>query len=194
MTSSLDATGSGLVLSGGDASQLFVIQGTGSLSLTGLTLTHGAAPLQTAMFSIAEGGAAFLDGPGSFTLTNGAITDSTANAGLLSAGGAIAAPNGSTLRLRNDIFSGNQAGNPSFVALGGAVYTSGGTVTIAGTRFTGNQAGLGAFLYGFGGGAYLQGSTIAIDSSTFNGNTAGGISVGVGGGLFARGRRRPASG
>ena len=181
VTSSLDATGSGLVLSGNDASQLFVIQGTGSLSLTGLTLTHGAAPPA----STSEGGAIFLDGPGTFTLTNGAITDSSASLGSVGEGGAIAVPNGGTLTLRNDMLSGNQAGTGSILGFGGAVYTSGAGVAITGTIFTDNQAGFGAF-YSQGGGADLEGSTIAIDSSTFSGNGAE-ATLGEGGGLYASG-------
>ena len=196
MTSSLDATGSGLVLSGNDASRLFVINGSGSLSLTGLTLTHGAAPT-----AAASGGAVFLDGApnaGNFALTNGAITNSTASSATgIGAGGAIDAENGSTLTLRNDTFSGNRAGinatglTPSF---GGAIYIFGklgqpATLTIVGGSFTGNQTGISTTVSSGSGGAVSAFRTnTAISGANFTGNHAGtGASVsnsGAGGALY----------
>ena len=196
VTSSLDATGSGLVLSGNDASRLLVINGSGSLSLTGLTLTHGAAPT-----AAASGGAVFLDGApnaGNFALTNGAITNSTASSATgIGAGGAIDAENGSTLTLRNDTFSGNRAGinatglTPSF---GGAIFIFGklgqpATLTIVGGSFIGNQTGISTTVSSGSGGAVSAFNTnTAISGASFTGNHAGtGASVsnsGAGGALY----------
>ena len=203
VTSSLDATGSGLVLSGNDASRLFVIQGTGSLSLTGLTLTHGAAPAAPPF-----GGAVFLDGvggTGNFALTGGAITNSTADSGGANSqgfGGGIAVVNGGTLTLRDDMLSGNRAGTgvaTSDQGFGGAIYIAmsvgrPATLTIVGGSFADNQAGVGAISgQGFGGAVYANSVDLAVSGARFTGNRAGTggstTNQGFGGAIYASGTR-----
>ena len=111
---------------------------------------------------------------GTFTLTNSAITDSSARAG-----GGIA--NAGTLHLVRSLVSGNQA-----TLAGGGVLSLGGTVTIdqstiSDNTVTGQDTTTPNLPTGGGGLFAAAGGTVSVTDSTVSGNTAnfvGGIRTG----------------
>jgi hypothetical protein len=170
---SVDIQGPGtsvISVSGNDASRIFYLYNSStpapSVSISGLTLTHGNAGKN-------EGGA-ISDHGESLTLDDVAVTSSNANRGggvflgTGDGGGAF------SLTIQNSVLSGNTAGS------GGAVYVeyASGPVLIQHTQITGNNA------TNDGGGAsfYAPSADVTIDQSTISGNTAGTL----GGGIYLR--------
>jgi hypothetical protein len=156
------------------------IDGSGSLTLYGLSLVHGA---------VADGGGAVLVG-GDLTLDHCVLTNNEA-------GGGGAAEATGTLTIRNSIITGNSA------EVSGGGVTSNGTVDVYASTLSNNQAvdptgqGGGA-IYGSGnvllrgviltnnssaasGGAVSVGADATVIDSTLSGNMATG---GPGGALF----------
>ena len=137
------------------------VQVGGSLTLENLTLTDGKAG------PAADGGAVL--NYGTLTLTNSAITDSSARAG-----GGIA--NAGTLHLVRSLVSGNQA-----TLAGGGVLSLGGTVTIdqstiSDNTVTGQDTTTPKLPTGGGGLFAAAGGTVSVTDSTVSGNTANFVS------------------
>jgi len=93
-TLTLDATGQQVTLDGGHAGSVITVNSGVRLTLTALTLTHGAAGL---------GGGGGINNGGTLTLTNSAVSGNSADG----AGGGIA--NFGTVTLRNTILARNNA-------------------------------------------------------------------------------------
>ena len=145
-TTTVDATGQSLTLSGNNTNSVFKVASGATLNLTNLTIAHGSA----------DGG---LDGggisnDGTLTVANSAFSGD----GAPDNGGGIF--NNHTLTVTNSTFSGNSAGD-----FGGGIENRG-TLTVTNSTFSGNTVGV------FGGGIDNQG-TLTVTNSTFSGNSAG---------------------
>ncbi len=161
---SVDIQGPGtsvISVSGNDASRIFYLYNSSnpapSVSISGLTLTHGKAGKGN--------GGAVSDRGESLTLDNVAVTSSMANDG---GGVFLAAADGGgpfSLTIQNSVLSGNTA------VSGGAIYAyyTTGPVLIQHTQITGNNA------TNKGGGVAFDriNGDVTIDQSTISGNTAG---------------------
>jgi hypothetical protein len=154
-----------LTLSGGDADRVFDHPGSGTLSLSGLTLTHGRAA--------GDGGC--IRSAGQLALT--AVTVAACAAGDAAiadvSGGAVAVQGDATIA--DSTFDGNTADGTARVR-GGAVF-AGGAVSASGSHFTNNRAwshdGGGNFAENVAeGGAILSLGALALADSTVSGNTA----------------------
>jgi hypothetical protein len=146
----LTITGPGanqLAINGNATSSVFYI-GSGTVTISGLTITNGS--------NGSQGGG--IDSAGTLTITNSTLSG---NSGY---GGAILNRYGTTMTITNSTLSGNSGGN------GGGIY-NGGALTITNCTLSGNTTNGG---YG-GGGVYSDnGSTLTITNSTLSGNTANG--------------------
>lgn len=192
----LDGTGVGVTLSGGNAVPLFYVTGTGSLTITNLTLANGNCLVTNGTPGTpADGGA--IQNNGTVTLVGCTLTNNMAQSliyGGLAQGGAIF-NNGGTVLLMGSSLSGNAVvgGGPNSAVygvnttgtgLGGAIYTTNGTVTMVGCTVDtnlassvcepsgGNYGGTGLVM----GGAVFQASgTMGITNTSFT------MNYGVGG-------------
>jgi predicted outer membrane repeat protein len=176
--------GGGLItLSGENLRQIFLVMGSGDLTLRNLTLRDGNG-FSGAAISISSAQA------------KASLTDCflTGNDSGNTDGGAIY--NGGVLTVTHSILSNNHSNKA-----GGAIYSKNGTVAIHTTTFTGNQAFTGGAVNSresalrieqslfsqniannLGGGLYNDLSTTYITNTTFYENRALG-----GGGIYARG-------
>lgn len=191
-----------LTIDAGQASQIFTVT-AGDLSVSGLTLTNGAA--------VEEGGAIYTESTGSLIIVGCTFTNNTAGGAGSSAdlsnqghGGAIyVSPSSGPTTVAESTFSANAAGGPggtgfqSGLGSGGAIWDASESLTVSGSTFTGNTAG------GNGGGGEQSGSgaggaimksgglSLTISDSGFTDNTAGGAGGseersgrGVGGAIY----------
>lgn len=176
-----------LTIDAGHNSQIFTLT-NGSLSISGLTLTNGAA--------LKEGGAIHTESTGSLTVSDCTFTGNTAGGAGGSVdesnqghGGAIYVSRSSGPTFVSDsTFNANAAGGPggtgaeSGLGSGGAIWDGGEmTLTVSGSSFTGNTAGgtggSGEERSGNGAGGAIQksgGLSLAVSDSAFTDNTAGG--------------------
>jgi predicted outer membrane repeat protein len=147
-----------------------VIDSRFSLTLRGLTITHGDA-------TGSQGGGLVIDGP-SVLLDRVLVTDNRAG----TRGGGIYS--NSDLTVIDSVFSNNVAAYPCIPddcvnSQGGAINANFGSLTVMRSTFTGNTAlGIG----GRGGAISVRGDTVTdytISSSTFTGNTAGSLGGGA---------------
>ena len=147
-TTSIDATGQSVTLSGNNANRVFASPFVATLNLTNLTVANGS--------SVGDAGG-ILNNFGTLTLTNCTLTNNSAVGG--SDGGGIR--NYGTLTVTNSTFSGN-------VATGGAGggIENFGTLTVTNSTFSDNGA-----LGDLGGGIFNHG-TLTVTNSTFSGNSA----------------------
>jgi predicted outer membrane repeat protein len=172
ITSYVTILGGGSVsFDGQDTTRLFVVSGSATLELDGLTLQNGNA-------GVGHGGAIFND---SGTLTVTASTFSGNNTA--ASGGAIF--NDGTLTVVASTFSGNHSASAS----GGAIFNHvGRTLTVMASTFSDNSAtNIGGIIVHTGGGAiFNNGGTLTVTASTFSGNSAihVGTSVSSGGGAL----------
>lgn len=159
---------SGTIISGGDATQILDVT-SGSVTVSGVTLTHGS--------SGGQGGAAIVETGASLTIASDIVSGSTAGTD----GGGI--EDQGTLAVQNSTITGNSS-NPN--SSGGGIdvenYGSGAVVlSIADSTVSGNHAKHG------GGISFANSSTgtltVAIDGTTISGNSADSI-TGGGGGIF----------
>jgi hypothetical protein len=164
-----------ITVSGNDSSRVFDLTSTtATVSLTGLTIAHGAAQ---------NGGGLYMAG-GVLSITNC----------LLEANQVTGFPG----RSGSPSF-GYQDGDPGGPASGGALYVASGSVSIAGSTFSSNQAtgGKGGdgtiYLHGIpgaggegaGGGIYVATGALQVTNSTFAANQAVG---GAGGDVYFQGQ------
>jgi len=173
--------GGGLVtISGGNGTQIFVVNSGTALTLANLAISDGSSlggdggaiysdgtlTVTNSTFSGNSGGfgGAIFNG-GTLTLTNSTLSGNTAT------GGAIYNDYGGTLTVTNCTFSGN-SGGPGGAIASDITRNYGGTLTVTNFTFSGNTVGTGA--NGHGGGAIANGSgdTLTVTNSTFSGNSA----------------------
>jgi hypothetical protein len=161
-----------LAVSGNDVSRIFQLDPDISLTITGLTLTHGAASVGGAVLN--DGGnlglnADVLSSNRSFGDNGGDFTHDFAGA----RGGAIASGNGATLSVTGCTFADNLAASTAADggARGGAIFCVDSTVTVSNSTFRNNQA-IGARGATSGGGAIYNFvlSTLTVSGSTFVSN------------------------
>lgn len=178
ITKNVTVRGSGTTItrSGSAAFRLFDVAAGGSLSLSGLTLTHGLAD-----DGLNGGGA--VDNHGELTVSGVTFTADLSPSPTGASGGAIS--NSGTLRISSSTFRGNTAqegggilnqniatitntrftGNTATDFGGGGIVNVLGTTTLSHDTFTGNK--------GPGGGAIDNDAVVNINDSTFTGNVAG---------------------
>jgi hypothetical protein len=177
----LTITGAGsgaTVISGNDASRVFTITGTPTVTLGGLTVTHGRDPMGAGINAV-----------GTLTLADVAVSGNHAGGGGTAGfGGGVDFSAAGTLSLIDSVVSENTAG-------GGIEYEPSANaqafaLSLTRSRVSGNRAGAGDA--GFGGGidassGFDSGSiSIALADSALSGNVAGGGGAeapGFGGGL-----------
>ena len=188
----LTITGAGssaTVISGNDASRVFTITGTPTVTLGGLTVTHGKDPM-----------GAGINVTGTLTLNDVIVSGNHAGGGGVAGfGGGIRVGPG-TLGLTNSAVSENTAGGGTKGAgFGGGIAFEPGAngqsfaLTLTRSQVSGNRAGSGGTeSEGFGGGVeastgFDSGSiSIALSDSVLSGNVAGGSGAeapGFGGGV-----------
>lgn len=137
-------SGTGIVVDGGNAVQLFSVATGVTASIANLTAAHGAAGFGggianrgtltlvnstlTSNTATVFGGGIYSDTSGGLTITNATITGNDAVAG-----GGISV-NGGALTITNSTISGNTARNSQ----GGGIFTSSGTATLTNTIVAAN--------------------------------------------------------
>ncbi len=139
---SVDVEGPGaslLAVSGNDTNRIFDISAGLTVTIAGLTVTHGRAAGN-------QGGGGILNVGGTLTIAHDVLCYNQAF-GNFATGGAIRNVNGATLTVTDSIFIGNQAiARDGGQGLGGAVEngsngdSGGSTATVSGSTFTDNQA------------------------------------------------------
>src|SRR5262245_61414425 len=127
-----------LAISGNDANRVFDISAGLTVTITGLTITHGRAVGS-------QGGGGILNVGSALTLAGDVLSYNVAsnNGNSDAAGGAIRNVNGGTLTVTNSLFTNNQAigGDSGGNAFGGGIENpSGSTATLSGCTFAGNKA------------------------------------------------------
>jgi hypothetical protein len=200
ITDSLNIIGPGahqLAVSGNNVSRVFDIS-TGTVSISGLTITHGRADQNAPVFAGVGGG---ILNQGNLTLTdvvvshNRAVGDASA---LIMIGGYVFAGAGlgggvanlGTISVSDSTFAHNQAlggdhsVGPDFpniifpgLALGGGLYNLLSTANVSDSHFAHNtaQAGsdcVGSFAGTGGGGGIYNDATLIVSGSTFSHNRA----------------------
>jgi hypothetical protein len=187
-----------LSVSGNNACRVFDISGSGSVAISGLTITEGRADV---------GGGILLEGSASLCLSDCTLTDNdalgtSAGGGF---GGAIEDTSPGTLSVAGSTFDGNRAmavgPNDPIVskvyifAAGGAIdqyLFSTGSAAITDSTFTGNEALGDSPGASAGGGAISnssdQGATLTVTGCTISGNSAAGADGGDGMNNFGSGQ------
>ena len=151
-----------LAVDANHASRVFYIPSGRRVTISGLTITNGSAPLPYIV-----GGGIYND-HATLTLNNCTINGNTAVPG---SGGGIyndGYGGGATLTITNCTISGNSAWP------GGGIYNYRGTMTITNSTLSGNSDN--GYNYG---GAIVNTGPLTITSSTFSGNSAS-----AGGGIY----------
>jgi hypothetical protein len=186
-----------LTISGNGASRVFDVTGSGTVSIAGLSITHGLASV---------GGGILQEGSATLSLTNCSFSNNEAlgNAVGGGLGGGIEDSSQGALTVSNCSFDQNQAvdvglntiapGITAPLALGGAIDVSAngtGAATISNSTFTGNKALGGSPGATAGGGALNNSSpvgTMTVTDCTFNSNAAIGAAGGDGVAYFGSGQ------
>jgi len=175
-------------ISGSTNGEGAIVNESGSLSVTGSTLSannasaqfgvltnYGTATVSSSTFS-GNSGSAIGNEQGNLTVTNSTLSNNDAVGSNAVAGtGVTSGPYGGA--------PGSSAGN----GMGGGIYIGGGTLTLDSSTLEGNYAvggstaGLGAYGLaagnGYGGGLYIGAGTVTINNSTLGDNEAIGGSV-----------------
>jgi hypothetical protein len=141
----IDGSGQNVVISGGGAVGVFVVNPGVTLNLNKLIVADGKADF---------GGG--INNSGALTVSNSTISGNSAGF----EGGGIS--NSGTVTVSNSTFSGNSAS----VGNGGGIDSGPGTVTVSNSTFSGNSAG------DEGGGIFNSYGTVTVSNSTFSGNSA----------------------
>jgi hypothetical protein len=195
---SLDIEGPGpgrLTISGNDSNRILVINGGLTVTINGLTLSHGNAQQGSSFPSGAAGGGAIVNDGSVLSLAGDVFTDNlSVGSGNGPKGGAIANYDSGYLTVTDSTFTGNRADGrvkDGTFAEGGAIFSDRGgpSMTILRCTFLDNQAiggdggvlGPRAFSIGAasGGAIHIEGaSTLTVTDSTFTGNQAIGGSGG----------------
>jgi hypothetical protein len=180
ITLAIDGNGpTATAVSGNNSNEVFAIDGSITVTLTGLTIEDGSA---------ANGGAIYNDG--TLSITNSTLSGNTATTpgctgqnGCEPLGGAIFNNQG-TVKISDSTLSGNTATTPGCTEpgpdavcdpAGGAVYDFFGSVTITNSTLSGNTATTPICTGGCspsGGGIENNSRSVTITNSTLSGNTA----------------------
>ncbi len=150
-----------------DAGPVFLIEGTGELTLTNC---NGTGKVTCASYRTGSGTGVQVNS-GTFNLYGGTITGNTAEYG----GGVCVSGGNSKFNMYGGTISGNKATKG-----GGGVYVSGGTFNLYdGGTISGNTVTSGDTTGG-GGGVYVSGGKFEMSGGTISGNTADLTDGGVG--------------
>ncbi len=186
----IEGPGSGkLAISGSNASRIFDVSGSASVTITGLTITEGLANVGAGI--LLEGSAAL--SISDCKLTNNEALGNSAGGGF---GGGIEDTSSGDLTVTDCAFDANEAvgvgaNNPTapgyILALGGAIdvsFNSSSPSTISNSTFTGNQAEGGIAGASAGGGALsnssIVGATMTVTNCMLSDNAATGAAGGDG--------------
>src|SRR5439155_1434347 len=146
------------IIDGNAADRIFHIIGPIGVQLTGLTLRNGSVPRPADISADGGGGAIYVVGGGSLTLTNVAVSGSNATSG------AIAIDDGGALTMTSSTISGNNA----HIA-GGVLYVGGASTTLSNVTLASNTADLqGSSIMNSGGSAQAHNSILASISGGAN--------------------------
>ena len=168
-TAQLVIDGAGVVTINGGSHRIFTVNNNAALTLTGLTLTNGAA-------STNYGGAIY--NLGALVVNHSSFIANTAQFG-----GAILSWGGST-----SINSSTFSHNTSLDGGGAVLFTGSGTHTVTNSLFEDNVAYSSSTGHGSGGGIQTEnGTTVNITNVTLINNNAGGNTDDGGGGLMVYG-------
>jgi hypothetical protein len=149
---SLTVTGTGATTITDNRSGPVLNVNSGTVTLSGLTITNGAG-------SLSGGGGGGIRNSGALTIDNSIVSnDIAAPVGSAASGGGIY-NSGGTLTVTNSTLSGNSSSS------GGGIYNSGGTLTVTNSTLSGNSAAS-------GGGIYNSGGTLTVTNSTLSGNSS----------------------
>lgn len=176
--------GGGLVaLSGDNVRQIFLVLGSGKLTLNNITLVDGegfagagvsvSTPQASAIINNAfllSNNAGTNNGGAIYNVGTLAITNSTLGANSTTGFGGAIFNNGGTVTISNTTIINNEA------LQGGGIWHSEGTVTVANSAIRSNRAS------DDGGGLHIDVGTVSVVNSTFYDNRAVG-----GGGIYMRG-------
>jgi CSLREA domain-containing protein len=154
--------------------RIFNVTTTGTVSLSGLTISNGIAN--------GDGGGIQNASTGTVNVTNCVITGNQATDG-----GAVSNATTGRITLTGCSIVSNQSSLQNGHSFGGAVYNPNGSVTITNSLIFNNAAVGGQGFTGFGGGAYNAG-TLTVINSTMLENVARsndtGFETGIGGGIY----------
>src|SRR6516162_8353091 len=142
---SLDIEGPGaslLAISGNDANRVFDISEGNTVTIAGLTITHGRAKSAGGNGNSGASGGGILNAGSTLTIANDILSYNEAvNSDFEDGGGAIGNRNGATLIVSGSTFIGNQdIGRDGGDAAGGAISNDGATATVTGSTLAGNRA------------------------------------------------------
>jgi CSLREA domain-containing protein len=154
------------IIDGSAADRVFHIIGPIGVQMSGFTLRNGSVPRPADISADGGGGAIYVVGGGSLTLTNVAVSGNNATSG------AIAIDDGGSLTMTGSTINSNSSG------FGGGIFNNG-SVMLSSTMITGNSADAS------GGGIYHRQGSLSITNSTISGNSAASGSIGGGGILVA---------
>jgi CSLREA domain-containing protein len=155
-----------LTVSGGGATQIFLVLGGANAQISSLTMSDG--------YHIYSGGGALHVTNAVLTLDTVVVRNSTVTgSGLVFGGGIAVAGASATLTLRHSTVSGNTATSTDG-GHGGGISNSG-TLVLENSTVSGNTAHAGAGIYSF-----QAGAKVSLVNSTVSGNSAG---FGYGGGI-----------
>lgn len=145
--------GTGVTISGGDASRILNIAGMSDVGLEDLVLTDGQSE------AASPGGAILLGDGGGLTLNGCEVRDS--NPEFYGRGGGIYAGSGSRLAINDSILTGNRSGE------GGGIFAEGDVeLILRDSRIVGN----GAYISGGGGLDINDGSRLTMEDCVVSGN------------------------
>jgi List-Bact-rpt repeat protein/centrosomal CEP192-like protein/NHL repeat-containing protein/beta-propeller repeat-containing protein len=151
----IDGTGQNVTISGGNATQIFVVPTGVTFDVNNLTLSNAASPSG----NYTDGGA--IENFGTLNISNCTFSQNIVNG----QGGALA-NEGGTMAISDSAFNNN--GNIISGNAGGAILLQDGTMTVTNTTFTGNTSD------SDGAAIALYGGTLSVANSTFSGNVATG--------------------
>jgi hypothetical protein len=164
VTNSVTILGPGatnLMINGNAASRVFHIGQSNLVSISGLTITNGAAG------NAAPGGAGIYNDHATLAVSNCVVTGNSAgNDG----GGGIYNDHGA-LMINNCVISGNSAGSGGGVENDG-MYSGSATLNISNSTISSNSAGYGGAISNSGSGTSGAGASAQITNCTISGNSA----------------------
>ncbi len=166
-----------LAVSGGNTSQVFLVDAGVTATISGITVEDGAANAYCFEGCSSSGGG--IDNSGILTLSDVTVTDSNANGGCVAfcgaAGGGIENESTGTLKLTDTTVSGSSAniGCGEYCGAAGGGIENLGTLNLFESTLSGNTADAGCdFSCGASGGGLDNQDSATIAASTVSGNEA----------------------
>jgi hypothetical protein len=176
VTTGVEASISGLTITGGRESTGGGISNAGTLTLTECTLSGNSADGSGVVFSGHGGG---IYNSGTLTLTDCTLSSNSASGLHGGSGGGIY--NSGALTVTDCTLGSNSAAGEFFNGSGGGIYNSG-TLTVTDCTLSSNSAGGGTYVGGYGGGIDNDHGRATLTDCTLSGNSVG-ASRGGGGGI-----------